>query len=311
MEWFTEFNIKEQVFIRFIWEVAYFYKRNKNPFHNFSHAVSVCHAGFYLIKKYPKFSSLLTDHQKFGFIISCLGHDLDHRGLTNNFEIATQSELAIRYHDMSPLEQHHAAILFSILSVKGSNVMHDIKGDQWRTLKKSMIENILATDMKSHFSMLTKFKTHLLENKSFGETPCPEADRQLITDHFIHYCDLSGSFKNFGIASRWSKLVNMEFSRQVDASLLQYEREIELGLAPTPHFKDLNKEEVFYSSEINFIKFIVLPLFDLSNSFLDETLVEEKKCLTNNLDSYSEKLKLIEDSRPEECQSPLLVSIKI
>ena len=215
MEWFTDFNIKEQVFIRFVWEVAYNYTRNKNPFHNLSHAVSVCHAGFYLVKTYPKFANVLSEQQKFGFIVSCLGHDLDHRGYTNNFEIATQSELAIRYHDISPLEQHHAAVLFKILSVKGSNIMHLIKGDSWKSLKKHMIENILATDMKNHFSMLTKFKTHLLENNSFGSAPCAEADRQVITDHFIHYCDLSGSFKTFGIASRWSKLVNIEFSSQV------------------------------------------------------------------------------------------------
>lgn len=215
MNLFKCFNIKEQVFIRFMWEIAYFYTKNKNPFHNFSHSVNVCHAGFYLLKTYPRFSNLLSMEQQFGFIVSCLGHDLDHRGKTNNFEIMTESDLALTYHDTSPLEYHHAAVLFKTLAIKGNNIMHTVKGEAWKSLKKDMLENILATDMKLHFSMLTQFKTQLLENSSFGENPCSDQERKLITNHFIHYCDLSGSFKDFAISTRWSKLVNMEFSNQV------------------------------------------------------------------------------------------------
>lgn len=219
LDLFKAFSIKDQVFIRFMWEVAYFYTKNKNPFHNFSHAVNVCHAGYYLLKKYPKFANIMNAEQQFGFLVSCLGHDLDHRGQTNNFEIMTQSDLALRYHDTSPLEYHHAAVLFRILAAKGTNIMHDIKVEAWKSLKKDMLEAILATDMKSHFSMLTKFKTQLLENSEFGQAPCSDQDRQLITNHFTHHCDISGSFKNFAISTRWSKLVNIEFSNQVGGCL--------------------------------------------------------------------------------------------
>ncbi len=218
MEWFRKFDIKEQVFIRFMWEVAYYYTRNSNPFHNFAHAVNVAHAGYYLINRYQKFASVMNEVQQFGFVVACLGHDLDHRGMTNIYEIALQTDIALTYHDNSPLEQHHAAVLFKILSAKGLNIMGSIKGETWRALKKEIVECILSTDMKSHFSMLTKFKQQVTSNSNFGVDVANDADRDLILGNFIHFADLSGSFKEFSTSNRWSKLVNMEFSRQVDSS---------------------------------------------------------------------------------------------
>lgn len=40
----------------------------------------------------------------------------------HSYQINAQTELAIRYNDISPLENHHAAVAFEILS----QVMHDI-----------------------------------------------------------------------------------------------------------------------------------------------------------------------------------------
>lgn len=46
---------------------------------------------------------------RFCLLMSGLCHDVNHRGKTNMFEINSFSNLAIRYHDKSVLEQHHAA----------------------------------------------------------------------------------------------------------------------------------------------------------------------------------------------------------
>lgn len=43
-----------------------------------------------------------------------------------------------------------------------------------------------------------------------------------------------------------------------------------------------------------------MPLFDLSNTFMNDKMHEEKKCLTDNLANYTEKLKVIEKSRQED-----------
>ena len=43
-------------------------------------------------------------------LLAALGHDAGHRGRTNAFEVATLSDLALRYNDASVLENHHAAV---------------------------------------------------------------------------------------------------------------------------------------------------------------------------------------------------------
>jgi hypothetical protein len=168
----TEYNIQPQVFINFVWKAHYYYTVGNNPFHNFFHGVTVAHAGYYFLKKSEHLAKMLSVHERFGFVTACFGHDLDHRGKNNNFEIHTLSKLAIRYHDKSPLEQHHAAILFKILGAEESNIMENLPSEHAKEIRATMIENILATDMKFHFTMLADFKKDLLENEQFCQEPC-------------------------------------------------------------------------------------------------------------------------------------------
>ena len=70
----------------------------------------------------------------------------------------------------------------------------------------------------------------------------------------LHCTDLSHTTKSTETALKWAKLVNVEFSNI-------YRREEELNLPLTPYFKDLDIDKVFYKSEMNFIKFIIQPLY--------------------------------------------------
>ena len=55
-----EFDIDNDIFINFLWNCHYYYTRHSNPFHNFFHGVTVCHAGHYFLNQVSQFSSILS-----------------------------------------------------------------------------------------------------------------------------------------------------------------------------------------------------------------------------------------------------------
>jgi hypothetical protein len=83
-----------------------------------------------------------------------LCHDVDHTGRTNPFEIASSSKLAIRYNDESVLENHHVSTMFKILLKEKYNILSNLTNEEYNTIRKYSIVNILGTDMKKHFDIM-------------------------------------------------------------------------------------------------------------------------------------------------------------
>lgn len=282
-DWISKFNITDDTFFNFMWTCNYYYSRKKNPFHNFKHGVTVCHAANWFVQKSSKLSNILTDEEKMGFVIAALGHDLDHGGRNNGFEINTHSRLAIRYNDQSPLENRHCAVLFKILNGSDKNLLSSQDNEVYNKVRKMMIKNILHTDMAVHFLNLSTFKKNMLENPNYGMDPQNTQEKLEVTGTFIHAADLSGSVKNISISTKWTNMINKEFSDQ-------YAEEQALNIPQTPYFANLEKLEVFYKSEFSFQTFIISPLFSLVNVFENNNDVENVMAtVNNNVKYYSDK----------------------
>ena len=265
-------------FAAFLKKIEYLYNRNKNPFHNFDHGVMVCHAANLFMNRMKKFNVLLDDHLKFAFVLAALGHDLDHTGRNNTFEIATNSKLAMRYSDKSPLEFHHIYKLFKIINDKKTNLISEFTVETYKKMREFIIEIILATDMKYHFTHIDNFKIIVNEGSDFTN----KEHLFSLAGLLIHSADLNAPAKETSIAMSWSKLVAEEFTAQ-------YNEEISMELTPTPYFKDLDIEVNFYKSEVNFIKFIVKPLYLTVEEFLREKT--EERIDTKTDDNNTEDIK--------------------
>ena len=72
----------------------------------------------------------------FSLFISAAGHDIDHPGNNNLYEVKTRSKLATLYNDVSVLENHHAASLFFILEDETCNIMSHLTYDQHNIARK-------------------------------------------------------------------------------------------------------------------------------------------------------------------------------
>ncbi|CAI5741775.1 unnamed protein product [Hyaloperonospora brassicae] len=125
-----------------------------NPFHNFLHAFSVVHAS-YLLLSTTDAGQMLQPLDIAACLVASLGHDVDHPGHTNDFEVKSGSQLAMLYCDESVLEHHHAYTTFRlILKEKNANILQNLNPADYRHFRKMVINAILGTDMANHFKFL-------------------------------------------------------------------------------------------------------------------------------------------------------------
>jgi len=101
----------------------------------------------------------LTDLQKYALVFSGLCHDINHTAHSNLFEVNSLSKLATRFSDSSVLERHHIATTFKVINMNSCNIFENINVDEMKKMRKYIIANILATDVKIHFDLMQKFET--------------------------------------------------------------------------------------------------------------------------------------------------------
>merc|ERR1719199_1150772 len=158
----------------------------------------------------------------FAIIFASLCYDVDHRGRNAGFEIVTRSELALRYNDNSPLENHHCAKTFQ-LAFNGDgncNIFKDMSNDFYQPMRKTMVQAILGTDMKHHGE-------HVKHVSQF-ETVSDIGDKAgFIVELMMHCADIANPFMPLEISKQWSAQLCKEFTNQVEA-------EKSLGIPVTP-----------------------------------------------------------------------------
>ena len=283
LNFYEQFKINHDDFCGFLLELSMHYNKYSNPFHNFKHGINVCHSCYWLYKN-SQLKNYLNPLQTYGFVTSGQCHDVGHTGRTNAFEINIISKLSIRYHDNSPQEQMHAAQAFKIMLKRENNILSGLTGPEFKNFRKNFVKNILATDMKSHTDLQKEFKVECQDKKVDEKS---EEQAQLISSLFTHVADLSGPVKDYNIAYKWSKKVNIEFSTQV-------EEEMRLNLPVTPYFKDLDDTEVYYKNELGFMKFVILPLWKCANDFQSNSIDFIVEQTNKNIKIMEEKLKVVQ-----------------
>lgn len=102
--------------------------------------------------------SKIGDLEVLILLTSCICHDLDHPGYNNIYQINAKTELAIRYNDISPLENHHCSVAFRILENEDCNIFKSFSSEDFKQVREGMIRCILATDMARHNEILTNFR---------------------------------------------------------------------------------------------------------------------------------------------------------
>uniref|UniRef100_A0A1B0DBG4 Phosphodiesterase n=1 Tax=Phlebotomus papatasi TaxID=29031 RepID=A0A1B0DBG4_PHLPP len=249
----SHFNLPVGTLREWLYEVYKHY--NDVPFHNFRHCFCVAQM-MYAITWQTDLPSRLGYLEILILLVSCICHDLDHPGYNNIYQINARTELALRYNDISPLENHHCSIAFRLFEHPDCNIFKNLSKDTFKEIREGIIRCILATDMARHNEILTQFKdiSPIFDYSNKAHT-------NLLCMVLIKVADISNEARPMDVAEPWLDRLLQEFFAQSAAEKSE-------GLPVTP-FMDPDKVSK-PGSQVRFIGLVLLPLFEALGEILPE-----------------------------------------
>ncbi|XP_042617883.1 cAMP-specific 3',5'-cyclic phosphodiesterase 4D-like isoform X10 [Cyprinus carpio] len=248
------FKIPLDTFITYLMTLEDHYHADV-AYHNNIHAADVTQSTHVLLST-PALEAVFTDLEILAVIFASAIHDVDHPGVSNQFLINTNSELALMYNDSSVLENHHLAVGFKLLQEENCDIFQNLTKKQRQSLRKMVIDIVLATDMSKHMNLLADLKT-MVETKKVTSSGVllldNYSDRIQVLQNMVHCADLSNPTKPLQLYRQWTDRIMEEFFSQGDR---ERERGMEISPMCDKHNASVEK------SQVGFIDYIVHPLWE-------------------------------------------------
>ncbi|EGV97449.1 cAMP-specific 3',5'-cyclic phosphodiesterase 4C [Cricetulus griseus] len=273
-------------------------------YHNSVHAADVAQSAHVLLGT-PALEAVFTDLEVLAAIFACAIHDVDHPGVSNQFLINTNSELALMYNDVSVLENHHLAVGFKLLQAENCDIFRNLSTKQRLSLRRMVIDmlgtlrhrrsqkhsirdfmspQVLATDMSKHMSLLADLKTMVETKKvtSLGVLLLDNySDRIQVLQSLVHCADLSNPTKPLQLYRQWTNRIMAEFFQQGDR-----ERESGLDISPMCDKHTASVEK----SQVGFIDYIAHPLWETWADLVHPDAQELLDTLEDNREWYQSRI---------------------
>ncbi|KAL6764769.1 3'5'-cyclic nucleotide phosphodiesterase [Haematococcus lacustris] len=239
----THFNMKPAHLARFLRAIEDGYINN--PYHSKTHAADVLQTYNLILKRGGLIPGYVDPLTHVACLLAAVVHDYEHVGRTNDFLIATSNDLAILYNDRAPLENHHLAAAFQLLRKPDYNFLPDLTKAEYDKLRKTIIDLVLATDMKQQYVGLDDEDTRIV-------VPLDETERLISLQLALKCSDLGHVAAALPVHLKWVAGLEEEFFRQGDA-------ERAAGLPMSPLF-DRSKQGIS-KSQVGFFDIVVIPLY--------------------------------------------------
>lgn len=233
---------------------------SNNPYHNSVHAADVTQAMHCFLLE-DKIREHMTPLEAMASLIAAVTHDLDHPGVNQPFLIATSNHLAALYKNFSVLENHHWRSAVSCL--RQSGIFDHLASSAWDEIEDQIRSLILATDITRQQEFLSRFKRYL-ENNVLDMAD--KEYRHFILQIALKCADLGNPCRPWDISHRWSLQVCKEFYRQGD-----FEKRLNIPVTPICDRERTTVAKI----QADFFKFVVSPLFEIWDQFLDTPLSRE------------------------------------
>uniref|UniRef100_A0A3B3W0T7 Phosphodiesterase n=1 Tax=Poecilia latipinna TaxID=48699 RepID=A0A3B3W0T7_9TELE len=284
------FKIPVDHFINFMMTLEDHY-RSDVAYHNNIHAADVVQSTHVLLST-PALEAVFTDLEILAALFASSIHDVDHPGVSNQFLINTNSELALMYNDLSVLENHHLAVGFKLLQEDNCDIFQNLSKKQRQSLRKMVIDMVLATDMSKHMNLLADLKT-MVETKKVTNLGVllldNYSDRIQVLQNMVHCADLSNPTKPLELYRKWTDRIMVEFFTQGD-------RERDKGMEISPMCDKHNAS--IEKNQVGFIDYIVHPLWETWADLVHPDAQEILDTLEDNREWYQSMIPRSPSPRP-------------
>ncbi|RQM23385.1 hypothetical protein B5M09_003132 [Aphanomyces astaci] len=285
----------------FVASVAQHYRANS--YHNFYHAFQVLHSAHIQLKVHMR--KLLTGLDIFALMIAALCHDVDHPGNNNDFEVKCVSSIALTHNDDAVLERHHCRVTFLILNTPSTNILEKVAPDAFRSIRRTIIRCIMATDMANHFT-----QCKALENMSRHQLQ-DAVNRMVVMELIVHASDLSAQALPYKLAFKWGDRALDEFQNQA-------REEADMNLPVAPFMENLESKGARLSVQSNFICYVLQPLWTSYGLLVPQMRVRRvlESVTWSNLRRYAIKLAyrlkdMLSTPRSWSCLLPLTLALVV
>ncbi|XP_033959992.1 3',5'-cyclic-AMP phosphodiesterase 4C isoform X4 [Pseudochaenichthys georgianus] len=285
------FKIPADTFITFMMTLEDHYHAD-TAYHNNIHAADVVQSTHVLLST-PALEAVFTDLEILAALFASGIHDVDHPGVSNQFLINTNSELALMYNDSSVLENHHLAVGFKLLQEDNCDIFQNLSKKQRQSLRKMVIDMVLATDMSKHMNLLADLKTMVETKKvtSLGVLLLDNySDRIQVLQNMVHCADLSNPTKPLELYRQWTDRIMVEFFTQGD-------RERDKGMEVSPMCDKHNAS--IEKNQVGFIDYIVHPLWETWADLVHPDAQEILDTLEDNREWYQSMIPHSPSPHPE------------
>ncbi|XP_049644420.1 cAMP-specific 3',5'-cyclic phosphodiesterase 4A isoform X2 [Suncus etruscus] len=287
----TKFRIPVDTMVTYVLTLEDHYHSDV-AYHNSLHAADVLQSTHVLLAT-PALDAVFTDLEILAALFAAAIHDVDHPGVSNQFLINTNSELALMYNDESVLENHHLAVGFKLLQQDNCDIFQNLSKRQRQSLRKMVIDMVLATDMSKHMTLLADLKT-MVETKKVTSSGVllldNYSDRIQVLRNMVHCADLSNPTKPLELYRQWTDRIMAEFFQQGDR---ERERGMEISPMCDKHTASVEK------SQVGFIDYIVHPLWETWADLVHPDAQHILDTLEDNRDWYYNAIRQSPSPPPE------------
>jgi len=267
----SRFDINYNTFCRWLLTVKKNYRNETVKYHNWYHAFNVCQTMYCMLKN-TGWNENFGQVECLGLLIACLGHDLDHRGTTNSFQIKAKNSLATLYSN-STMERHHLNQCLLLLNIPGNRILENMSEADYKSVISVIERSILATDLAHHFKISSKIRALAQSGPSAANLVSADSDdRRVLQASLMTGCDLAAVTKPWSVHKEVSQLVAEEFWEQGDIEREQFHEE------PPPM---MDRESSLALAQIDFIDHVAKDVYSNLAAFSQEMRPMYVTCLEN------------------------------